>query len=281
MPELPEVETVRRVLTQKVVGLTISNVRINDNKIIKQPEINSFSNLIINQKINRVDRLAKHLIFVLDDYVLISHLRMEGKYFYNKKNGPGQLQHIMIVFEFTNGYELRYHDTRQFGTMHLQDINTYFNQLPLSKVGYEPFHQKVTVEYLKQFWSKKTQAIKTCLLDQTVISGIGNIYADEILFQAKIHPCSSPKYLTDNDLQAIIDASRDILQKAVKQGGTTIATYQADIQVHGNFQQLLKVHTKAKQPCILCGNLIEKIKLNGRGTYFCFFCQKVKLKIDL
>lgn len=281
MPELPEVETVRRVLSQKVVGLTISNVRLNDNKIIKQPEIDSFLKLIINQKINRVDRLAKHLIFVLDDYVLISHLRMEGKYFYNKKNDPGQWQHIMIVFEFTNGYELRYLDTRQFGTLHLQDINTYINQLPLSKVGYEPFSQEVTVEYLKKFWSKKTQAIKTCLLDQTVISGIGNIYADEILFQAKIHPCSSPKYLTDKDLQAIIDASRDILQKAVEQGGTTIATYQADIQVHGNFQDLLKVHTRAKQLCFLCGSLIEKIKLNGRGTYFCFFCQKVKMKINI
>ncbi|WP_374696415.1 DNA-formamidopyrimidine glycosylase [Spiroplasma endosymbiont of Polydrusus formosus] len=277
MPELPEVETVRRILTKHVVGRTITGCQIFWNKIIKYPlDPKEFTNEIIQQKINRIDRAGKHLLFILNDYVLISHLRMEGKYHFTVKDELGEWQHIMILFELDKDFQLRYHDTRKFGTMHLYSKKDYLQQAPLNKLGYEPFDEKVTVSYLKNAWQNKDQPIKTTLLEQNVIVGIGNIYANEILFASKIHPGGKTKNLEDQDYQNIIDNTKLVLQRAINEGGTTIATYHPEPGFNGKFSQQLKVHGRNKMECINCHQQIDKIFVNGRGTYFCNYCQKLK-----
>nr|WP_275427262.1 DNA-formamidopyrimidine glycosylase [Spiroplasma citri] len=220
--------------------------------------------------------MGKHLLFILDDYVLISHLRMEGKYYFTSKDEPGEWQHIMVLFELDHQFQLRYHDTRKFGTMHLYSKNDYLQQAPLNKLGYEPFDEKITVSYLKNSWQNKSQPIKTTLLEQNVIVGIGNIYANEILFASKIHPGEITKNLVDQDYQNIIENTKLVLQKAIDEGGTTIATYHPEPGMDGKFLQQLKVHGRNKMECLNCHQLIDKIFINGRGTYFCNYCQKLK-----
>lgn len=273
MPELPEVETVRKTLQPLLIKHKIIGVRIFLNKIIKTPTTQQFSKQIIGQTINDVQRIGKLLIFILDDYVLLSHLRMEGKYFLQKNDEPIDWKHILLVLDLDNEYQLRYHDTRQFGTFYLQDINEYQKIKPYINVGPEPFDPKVTAEYLKNKWKNKSQSIKPTLLEQNIMSGLGNIYVDEVLFYAKIHPQSITKNLTLMQLQDIINNAKFVLNKSIKLGGSSINTYTSSLGVKGYYQQELQVHTRVNMPCFKCHTTIKKIKVNLRGTYFCSHCQ--------
>ena len=191
MPELPEVETVRRILKEDIINKKIIDIDIRYNKIIQNVSSEEFKNKLIGQTFIDIDRLGKYLICVLDDYYLIVHLRMEGKFFYmhNEKISI----HDHIIFKFENS-ELRYNDTRKFGTMHLFKRNENIYDIPpLNKVGLEPFNENVNVEYLKKYFNKSNKPIKTTLLDQSIIAGLGNIYVDEVLFMSKIHPNEKTK----------------------------------------------------------------------------------------
>lgn len=273
MPELPEVEVVRRTLEPLLVNRKIIDVRIFLNKIIKEPEILKFKAKIINQTFREVRRKAKLLIFTLDEDVLLSHLRMEGKYYYQRPDEPIDWTHVLIVFDLDNGYQLCYHDTRRFGTFHLQAKTNYQNLKPYTNIGPEPWDALVTINYLKNKWHNKRQKVKTALLDQGTISGLGNIYVDEVLYAAKIHPETIVSQLTDQELAAIIQNAINILQRSVQLGGTTIATYTSSLGVEGSFQKHLQIHTRVNQACFTCANRIKKIKVNNRGTYFCDVCQ--------
>ena len=173
-----------------------------------------------------------------------------------------------------NEKELRYQDTRKFGRMYLFKKDTLFHELPLSEIGKEPWDEELTEAYLKDKLKDKRIPIKTSLLDQTIIAGIGNIYADEILFLSGIHPLKSSCKLTKKNRQDIIDSTREILGSAIKMGGTTIRSYESDKGVHGRFQQNLLVHTLTT--CSKCNGKVEKIVVGGRGTYFCKNCQKYR-----
>ncbi|WP_342261366.1 DNA-formamidopyrimidine glycosylase [Spiroplasma endosymbiont of Notiophilus biguttatus] len=273
MPELPEVETVRKTLQPLLTNHKIIGVRILLNKIIKTPSIEQFTKQIIGQTINDVQRVGKLLIFILDDYVLLSHLRMEGKYYFQQNDQSINWKHVLLILELDNKYELRYHDTRQFGTFHLQTKNEYQKIKPYINIGPEPFNNNVTTEYLKNKWKNKSQSIKATLLEQNVMSGLGNIYADEVLFYASIHPQSITKNLTLKQLQEIINKAKFVLNKSIKLGGSTISSYTSSLGVTGYYQQELQVHTRAKMPCFKCHTIIKKIKINLRGTYFCSHCQ--------
>ena len=273
MPELPEVETVKETLKQKLIGKKILNVNIYHNNIIEYPKIEVFKQNIKNQTINNMDRYGKWLIFVLDDYYLLSHLRMEGKYFF-KTNKEERNKHEHVIFTLDDKTELRYMDVRKFGKMHLikkEDIN---KQGPFLEMGLEPWNEKLTKDYLKEKYLNKKIPIKTTLLDQSIIVGIGNIYADEILFLSKINPLKSTNTLTNQDLNNIIKNTKEVLEKAIKKGGTTIRSYTSVDGVHGLFQQELYVHGKKDEKCKLCQTNIIKIKVGGRGTYYCPQCQK-------
>lgn len=273
MPELPEVEIVRQTLEPLVRNQTIIGVRIYWNKVIKMPSLMNFKRDLVSQKILQVKRKAKHLLFELNDFILISHLRMEGKYYYQRPEEFINWQHVLLVLELSSGFELRYYDTRKFGTFHLQTKSNYQLQPPLVNVGPEPFALVGDVSYLALKLKNRRRAIKTILLDQTIISGLGNIYVDEVLFASKINPEVSCQQLTKLDLQQILDNSCRILRAAIKWKGTTVATYSSSLGVTGEYQKFLKVHTRRGLPCYVCRTLIVKIKVNGRGTYFCSHCQ--------
>ncbi|MBR3199132.1 MAG: DNA-formamidopyrimidine glycosylase [Bacilli bacterium] len=269
MPELPEVETVRKVLKKEVLNKKILSASIYWNNIIAYPEVKEFIKSIKNQTILDINRYGKWLMFELNEYYLLSHLRMEGKYFIRNKKDIKE-KHEHVIFHFNDNTDLRYHDTRKFGKMYLINKEEVYNVKPLKDLGLEPWDKNLTIKYLKNKFHHKP--IKTELLDQNIIVGIGNIYADEILFLSKINPSKYADELTNKDYQRIIDNTRNILAKAIENGGTTIKSYTSSEGVHGRFQSQLLVHTKKK--CPICENDITKITIGGRGTYYCKKCQK-------
>ena len=271
MPELPEVETVKNGLIKKVKGRKILKCKVLWDGIIAYPDKQEFIKEITNQTINDITRRGKFLMFILDDYYLISHLRMEGKYFI-KESTEELNKHDHVIFSLDNSKELRYNDTRKFGKMYLVKFNE-LDKSPISKLGKEPWDEDLTKEYLKEKLNKK-KAIKTLLLDQSIITGIGNIYADEILFLSHIHPETYGANLTDKNLNDIIKNTKTILEHAIKLGGTTIHTYTSVDGITGLFQQELLVHGKKDEDCPNCKHKIIKIVVNTRGTYYCPHCQK-------
>ena len=272
MPELPEVETVCRSLRELVLNKKITSVDIFYERIIKS-DLNEFKTLLVNQTFHRIERKGKYIIFVLDDYIIVSHLRMEGKYFLMKDEAINKHEHV--IFHLENGETFRYNDTRKFGTMELFKTNDVFEVVkmaPLNKLGIEPISGELTVDFLKDKFRNKKEPIKTALLDQSIICGLGNIYADEVCFMAKINPNKKASDVSDEELQKIIDVSVIVLNKAIKLGGTTIKSFVSSHAATGLFQNELLVHTK--EYCPDCKRKITKIFVRGRGTYYCENCQK-------
>lgn len=271
MPELPEVETVKNSLKKKVINKIITDIKIYYDKIVEFPDIDTFKKQIKNQKINDVKRRGKWLLFELDNYYLLSHLRMEGKYFFRNLNDKMD-KHEHISFVLDNNEEMRYHDTRKFGRMYLLEKEKAFKMRPLNELGKEPWDEDLNVKYLKEKLKNKQIPIKTVLLDQSIIVGIGNIYVDEVLFMSRLNPLIKGKDVDELYLQKIIDNTKIVLEKAIKLGGTTIKSYTSSEGVHGRFQNELLIHTKEK--CPECNRNVTKIKIGGRGTYYCENCQK-------
>jgi formamidopyrimidine-DNA glycosylase len=274
MPELPEVETVRQTLRSLVLGEKISGVTVLYENIIKDNDLDLFKNTLIGKRINEISRKGKYLIFELDDdYSLISHLRMEGKYYY-KLESDEVVKHEHVIFHFESGMTLRYHDVRKFGTMEIRKKDELFLSNPLNKLGMDA--NLVSGSYLKERMQNKHMDLKSFLLNQELIAGIGNIYADEICFLSKLHPKQDVYYLKEEDFEAISKNSKEVLEKAISAGGTTIRSYTSSLGVTGLFQLDLMVHTKVGSPCPNCGNEIIKTRVSGRGTYLCPNCQKIR-----
>lgn len=274
MPELPEVETVRQTLRSLVLGRKIVKVTVLYENIVKDSDIDLFKSTLIGKKINEISRKGKYLIFELDDqHCLISHLRMEGKYYY-KREDEDVIKHEHIIFHFDNNMTLRYHDVRKFGTMEIRKKSELFDTNPLNKLGNDA--NLVDASYLKKKMQNKHMDLKTFLLNQELIAGIGNIYADEICFLSKLNPKQDIYYLSDLDYENISKNSREVLEKAILAGGTTIRSYTSSLGVSGLFQLDLMVHTKVNSPCPNCNEPIIKIRVGGRGTYLCPNCQKIK-----
>lgn len=270
MPELPEVETVRRVLLNNLANLKINDVIVRYDNIIDQDKYEFIKN-VKNKTIIDILRRGKFLIFKLDKGYIISHLRMEGKYFYVENNSLDN-KHIHVIFKLSNNYDLLYQDVRKFGRM-LYIEDDIYNKLPLSKVGIDLILDK-QIDY-DQIYAKiinKALLIKETLLDQSIIAGLGNIYVDEVLFASKIRPDTLSKDITMDQLKSIINESKRIFDLAIEKKGTTIRSYTSSLNVKGNYQDFLMVHTK--EYCKICNSKIEKIKIGGRTTYFCKNCQK-------
>lgn len=274
MPELPEVETVKEVLNQTVKGQKIKEIDVRYEPMIKNMNLDEFKSKLINQTIQGVSRRGKYLIFHFDDYHLLSHLRMEGKYFYVDSNFELN-PHVHVIFTLENGNRLLYQDTRKFGTYHLYDkAEDLETTAPFQVLGLEPFAKEFTKDYVKQKIQNKKKPIKSLLLDQTVVCGLGNIYVDEVLYRARLHPLTSSSELTDKDIENVVKYTQEVLARAIELGGTTIRTFSSSHGVSGTFQNELLVHQRKGEHCFECQTLIEKIKVGGRGTYFCPTCQK-------
>ncbi|MEC0248994.1 DNA-formamidopyrimidine glycosylase [Paenibacillus chitinolyticus] len=278
MPELPEVETVRRTLSRLVVGKTIQEVEVRLKRIIQKPEEPElFADLLEGQTIQGVSRRGKFLRFLLDDGVLVSHLRMEGRYGLYEASDEVE-PHTHVIFRFTDGTELRYRDVRQFGTMHLFAGEEDLSSKPLHKLGIEPLDESFTFDAFRQAIGKRSTKIKPLLLNQAYIVGLGNIYVDEALFRAGIHPEREAASLTRLELQRLHEAIVHTLQSSVEAGGSSIKSYVNGQGESGNFQHSLNIYGRNGKPCVNCGSLIEKTVVGGRGTHFCLKCQPLKRK---
>lgn len=273
MPEKPEVITVVNSLKPRLLGKTIMECNVYWNNIIAYPVTDKFRKEIVNQKIKDITTRGKFIVIGLDKYNLLIHLRMEGKFFFRKK-GDELNKHEHVEFILDDDISFRFHDVRKFGKMYLIDKNNTNMVKPLSELGFEYYDEGLTKEYLYDKIHKKKLPIKTVLLDQSIIAGIGNIYDDEILFMSKIDPLRKACDITISECEEIIKNTKVVLEKAIKLGGTTIKSFTSSEGVHGLFQNQLLVHSKVGDKCSVCGNEIKKIKVGGRGTYFCSECQR-------
>ncbi|HET7578867.1 MAG TPA: DNA-formamidopyrimidine glycosylase [Bacillales bacterium] len=276
MPELPEVETVKKTLQKLVVGKTIADVTVLWPRIVKLPDdVEEFRIRLIGQTIQDIGRRGKFLKLMLDEDVIVSHLRMEGRYTLSEHGEPHD-KHTHVIFTFTDQSELRYRDVRKFGTMHVFARGEEEKHLPLSHLGPEPLGRGFTAAYLAEKLAKTVRNVKAVLLDQTVVAGLGNIYVDESLFRARIHPQRPGNTLTEAEIVRLHRAARKTLREAVTQGGSTIRTYVNGHGEMGMFQQSLFVYARRGEPCKVCGTELEKQVVAGRGTHYCPNCQPLE-----
>lgn len=273
MPEKPEVITVSNSLKSRIVGQVITDCNVYWDNIIAYPTTDEFKKKIIGQKIQDVNTRGKFIRIILDRDVLLIHLRMEGKFFFRKKCEP-IVKHEHVEFILNNTISFRYHDVRKFGKMYLIDKEKVDDVKPLSELGLEFDDTKLTKEYLYEKIHGKKLPIKTVLLDQSIITGIGNIYDDEILFRSKISPYRKSCDISLEECDEIIKNTRLVLSEAIKKGGTTIKSFTSSEGVHGLFQNELLVHGKKNDKCPICSSKIEVCRIGGRGTYYCSKCQK-------
>lgn len=272
MPELPEVETVKRVLSELVINKKISSVEVYCEKMIKNVSVDDYITSLEGETIKEIRRLGKYLFIDTENYTLVSHLRMEGKYNYYEEYCE-RTKHDYIIFTFEDDSELRYNDSRKFGTMELLEKGHESDLKSINKLGLEPYDENLTVQYFKSKIKNKKTSIKQILLDQTIITGFGNIYVDELLFAAYIHPKTPVNELSDEQLQAIIDCGRSVINAAIDAGGTTVKSFTVTGNVTGKFQYSLNVYGRKDEECYRCNTKIKKIKLGGRGTHYCPSCQ--------
>jgi formamidopyrimidine-DNA glycosylase len=271
MPELPEVETIKNIINPVIKGKTIDNIRVFHAGSILSGEKEFISSLKGETFLN-VTREGKFLLFHLThDKVVISHLRMEGKYFECKaKEAPEK--HDILIYDFTNGTGLRFNDTRKFGILILTSEEKAHQEPPLSDLGKEPFVLTPS-ELYQGLRKKKKEPIKEALLDQKLIAGLGNIYDDEVLFACKINPKREANSLSQEECASIIKESIRILNIAIKNGGSTIRSYHPKEGMSGMMQNNLLAYGKGNTPCSRCGFPLRKISIGGRGTVYCPICQ--------
>lgn len=274
MPELPEVETVKRTLSELIIDEKIQDTIVTWPKMIIVPDdVEQFKIRLKGQTFHSIRRRGKFLIFTLDDDVLVSHLRMEGRYgLFNKNDEVDKHTHVRFVLE--SGKELRYRDVRKFGTMHLFPKGEEEKQPPLSNLGVEPLSNSFTPEILYEKLQKTTRKVKPTLLDQTLIVGLGNIYVDEALFRANIHPEKKSNEITSEEVVHLHKAIVETLEEAVQMGGSTIKSYVNGQGEIGMFQQTLNVYGRKGELCKKCSSEIVKTVVGGRGTHYCPNCQK-------
>ena len=274
MPELPEVQTVINYLNQTIKGQKIINIEVLAEKMLKNSSEKDFKAILSDSTILDIKRIGKYLIFHLDNgYVMVSHLRMEGKYFVKDKSESVDDKHIHLIFELSDK-NLCYHDTRKFGTFTIYKTEDFMSSTELIKISMDPLSIDFDGQYLFDKVNKSKKAIKTLLLDQAIVSGIGNIYACEILFSAKVSPYRIGSEVTLEECHLIAKESTRILKLAIENKGTTVSSFSFDNNHSGTFQKYLNVYGRANKDCNECNNLIIKDYLNKRGTYYCSHCQK-------
>ena len=271
MPELPEVETVKNVLKPIVIGKTIKKIDVLRSSIIKNETIDYFVNGLENETFLDITRIGKFLIFHLShDKVMISHLRMEGKYF-EVDEKEENTKYARVVFHLDNNHKLCYDDSRTFGMMKLSDEKHYQLEKDIAQLGPEPFKADPNILFNK--CQKSHLPIKSTLLDQTLMTGLGNIYADEVCYSCHLHPLTPANKITLQEWKNIVKESIRILSKAIEEGGSTIRSYHPGKGIDGNFQTSLLAYGKKDQPCPRCGHIFRFIKVGGRGSTFCPHCQ--------
>ncbi|MBJ7342545.1 MAG: bifunctional DNA-formamidopyrimidine glycosylase/DNA-(apurinic or apyrimidinic site) lyase [Solirubrobacteraceae bacterium] len=271
MPELPEVETIRRQLAPALRGKRIERLEVIDSKWGSPIAASELAGLIESRTIEQLSRRGKYLIFDLgDELYLICHLRMTGNFLYD---ADPAVAYQRAVFELGGGHTLRFTDPRRFGTAEVIIGAGALDEYFAGRLGIEPFSGALDGTALKSLALGKRTSIKAFLLDQRAVAGIGNIYADEALFRAEVHPLREAGRLKPAQYELLATTIQDALQAGLDAGGATIDDFRHADGVYGSFQDEFLVHRRAGEPCPRCGNEVEKIVVAGRGTYVCGRCQ--------
>jgi formamidopyrimidine-DNA glycosylase len=267
MPELPEVETVRRRLEACLPGLVVDEVTVNDVLVSNQTAADLRA-AFVGRRVVALRRRGKYLIIELEGMLLVVHLRMTGRLLLAPE--PGRRAPRLVV-RLRPDTELLFYDTRRFGrvwAVPAADENAFFAAL-----GPEPFSDAFTSVYLRRALEGRTTPLKSFLLDQRRIAGVGNIYADEALFGARLHPLRTAGTLGPGEIQRLHDALLETLQLGIEHAGASIDTFVDPDGASGDFQAMLNVYGRTGQACRVCGTPIERVELGGRGTHFCPACQ--------
>ncbi len=287
MPELPEVETIRKDLEKVILNKKITKIDIKKPKLIKNDNIEDFVSDITNNKLKSINRIGKLIyIDISDNKNLLIHLKMTGQLIYQSKNNtvagghnwppidtglPNKYSHV--IFHFDDDSTLFFNDQRQFG--YLKTINNSDLKIIIEDYGIEPLQKNFTLENFKNIFKNRKSNIKSILLNQKIISGLGNIYVDEICFDSGIKPHTLANKLTSEKIKKLHFSTEKIISNAIKYRGTTFSDYVDSKGSKGNFSHQLKVYGRKDQNCLKCKkNIIQKTKLASRGTYFCTNCQK-------
>lgn len=274
MPELPEVETIHRTLEPKAKGHVIRKVIIIHENTIKKPDAGLFAASLQGQEITGFNRRGKYLIMEIgSSMVLVIHLRMTGRLVFTESSVPAN-KYTRVIFNLDQGKELHFEDVRKFGTMHLlyrQELDSF---TPFKVLGYDAIDPRLTLEIFQDRLKGRRGQVKGLLLNQSFIAGIGNIYANEILWKAGIHPQRTADSLDIKEQQRLYQAIQDVIKSAISHHGTTLRDYVDGNGNSGEFQNKLIVHGRTGEPCPSCGNYIIRIKQGGRSSYYCPSCQK-------
>ncbi len=296
MPELPEVETIKRGLEQGLVGQTISGVKIDWAKSFHS-SAEEIKKLVIGAKFDGIERRAKVLVINLSgSHSLLVHLKMTGQLVWDHKSEvKGQVSNVRkvgghpspsmvdelpdkstrVIFEFKTGDKLFFNDQRKFGWIKLVESSMVDRDPLISRLGPEPLSKDFTLDsFTKVIKRRPKSPIKPVILDQSTVSGVGNIYADESLHLAKIHPLRLAGSLTPAEIKRLHQAIKDIITLGIKHGGSSVRNYVNHMGGKGDYLDLARVFRRQGQPCPVCGTEVKKIRVAGRGTHFCPKCQK-------
>lgn len=273
MPELPEVETVARSIEPHVTGRTIVSADVHWVRTIATPSPKKFKEQVSGQRVVGVSRRAKYIIIQLQDYNLLIHLRMSGDLSVRKgKINPEKHDRLILTLKGRRGEEsqLAFNDTRKFGRVWL----TNDPESVLGKLGPEPLNKEFTPQWLYENLQKKNRQLKPLLLDQTFLAGVGNIYADESLHMAKLHPLGSSKAVTLKQAAALCEAIKSVLKEGIRRNGASIDW----VYRGGEYQNHFRVYDREGTPCLVCGTEIKKLMVGQRGTHICPKCQPLERK---
>ena len=289
MPELPEVEVVKRSLERKILNLRIKKIKINDSKLRYTVDKNELFNLV-GKRFKKIERRSKYLIFHLEKHIImLAHLGMTGKFFFlDKKNKKFKTsfyydldtekdkKHDKIIFFFKNNEKLIYNDIRKFGFVKFCRTVDYHKNQHLKDLGPEPLAKGWDKRYFKRYIFGRNRTIKNILMDQKFVSGLGNIYVNEILFLSKIKPTRKVKKIEDFEIKKVINYTKKILKSSIKYGGSSIKNFSSEDGKKGIFQQYFKVYGRKGKKCpnIDCNSIIKRTTISNRATFFCKNCQK-------
>ncbi|HPG41549.1 MAG TPA: bifunctional DNA-formamidopyrimidine glycosylase/DNA-(apurinic or apyrimidinic site) lyase [bacterium] len=274
MPELPEVETIRRGIEPVITGKKITAVHILETRLRRPVNEGDFEKWVTGQTITGVGRRSKYLLLNMSNgATLLIHLGMSGHLGLFAPDAPLD-KHTHIIFDLENNIQVRYRDPRRFGLLEVAPPGAPAEYASLAGLGPEPLSAEFNGASLAEALAKSGRAIKVALLDMRVAAGVGNIYANEALFAAGIDPRRLCRDLSAAEFDALAAAVKATLSRAIAQGGTTLNDYRNALGEAGFFQLELAVYERDKQPCLKCGAVIERVVLGGRSSYFCPCCQR-------
>jgi formamidopyrimidine-DNA glycosylase len=279
MPELPEVETVRRSLLKRLPGKRITAVKVLRKDSIESPAAADFAKALVGHSFKDITRRGKYILFTLDGgATMVAHLRMSGRLLV-VEHGAALNKHVRVCVSLSSNEDLLFEDMRVFGRLWYAPAKVQVEKIvpALAELGVEPLVD-LDAPFLKSRFHKRTQAIKTALLDQTVIAGVGNIYADESLHLARINPKKKACSLTAAELERLVTHVKEVLARAIELRGSTLRNYTDSEGVNGNYQNRSWVYGREGEPCRTCGEAIKRIKLAGRSSHFCPQCQAIRQK---